>query len=180
MRRAALFLLLTSLLANGQELRWENAYDQPLDFKCPQGQTISYIKRLWEFGCKDTFDSGSDCFLSPYANDFDQPLNFVCPPHHFMAGMSSYHNNKHEDRRWQFYCCRSNGHCTDHCEWTTYVNWFDEYFHWTVPNQNYLVGAESYHENKHELILLCLYNPLHKFDLFHYMDKELLDILLDL
>ncbi|ROI15312.1 Hemagglutinin/amebocyte aggregation factor [Anabarilius grahami] len=110
---------------------------------------------LWEFGCKDTFDSGSDCFLSPYANDFDQPLNFVCPPHNFMAGMSSNHNNKHEDRRWQFYCCRSNGHCTDHCEWTTYVNWFDEYFHWNVPNrnvpnQNYLVGAESYHENKHE------------------------------
>ncbi|XP_048012065.1 hemagglutinin/amebocyte aggregation factor-like isoform X1 [Megalobrama amblycephala] len=162
MRRAALFLLLTSLLANGQdstELRWENSYDQPLDFKCPPGQSISYIKsehhnhhedRLWEFGCKDTFDSGSDCFLSPYANDFDQPLNFVCPPHHIMAGMSSYHNNKHEDRRWQFYCCRSNGHCTANCEWTTYVNWFDEYFHWNVPNQNYLVGAESYHENKHE------------------------------
>ncbi|ROI15313.1 Hemagglutinin/amebocyte aggregation factor [Anabarilius grahami] len=106
--------------------------------------------RLWKFGCKDTFDSGSDCFLSPYANDFDQPLNFVCPPHNFMAGMSSNHNNKHEDRRWQFYCCRSNGHCTDHCEWTTYVNWFDEYFHWTVPKQNYLVGAESYHENKHD------------------------------
>ncbi|XP_051746087.1 hemagglutinin/amebocyte aggregation factor-like [Ctenopharyngodon idella] len=159
MRRAALFLLLIGLLANGQELRWENAYDQPLDFKCPQGQTISYIKsehknrhedRLWEFGCKDTFDSGSDCFLSPYANDFDKPFTFECPPHHIMAGMSSNHNNKHEDRRWQFYCCRSNGHCTANCEWTTYVNWFDEYFHWTVPNQNYLVGAESYHENKHE------------------------------
>lgn len=134
--------------------------------------------RMWEFGCKNTFDSGADCFWSPYVNDFDQKFNYECPPHHIIAGMSSYHSNKHEDRRWalilmfcvrslelmsiilmfcfcflhswQFYCCRSNGHCTASCEWTTYVNWFDELFHWTVPNQNYLVGAESYHENKHE------------------------------
>uniref|UniRef100_A0A673FQ98 Hemagglutinin/amebocyte aggregation factor-like n=2 Tax=Sinocyclocheilus rhinocerous TaxID=307959 RepID=A0A673FQ98_9TELE len=159
MRRAASFLLLMGLLANGQELRWENAYDEPLDFKCPSGQSISYIKsqhhnhhedRMWEFGCKDTFDSGSDCFLSPNVNDFDQKFTFECPPHHIITGMSSYHNNKHEDRWWQFYCCRSNDHCTADCEWTTYVNCFDEYFHWTVPNHNYLVGAESYHENKHE------------------------------
>ncbi|XP_016403276.1 hemagglutinin/amebocyte aggregation factor-like [Sinocyclocheilus rhinocerous] len=105
---------------------------------------------MWEFGCKDTFDSGSDCFLSPNVNDFDQKFTFECPPHHIITGMSSYHNNKHEDRWWQFYCCRSNDHCTADCEWTTYVNCFDEYFHWTVPNHNYLVGAESYHENKHE------------------------------
>ncbi|XP_042578681.1 hemagglutinin/amebocyte aggregation factor-like [Cyprinus carpio] len=159
MRRAALFLLLTGLLAKGQELHWENGYDQSLNFNCPGGQSISYIKRqhdnhhedrMWEFGCKNTFDSGADCFWSPYVNDFDQKFNYECPPHHIIAGMSSYHSNKHEDRRWQFYCCRSNGHCTASCEWTTYVNWFDELFHWTVPNQNYLVGAESYHENKHE------------------------------
>ncbi|KAK7149877.1 hypothetical protein R3I94_009253 [Phoxinus phoxinus] len=159
MRRTALFLLLTGLLANGQELLWENSYDQPLDFKCPAGKSISYIKsqhsntqedRIWEFGCKDTFSSASDCFLSPYANDFDQPLNFECPPHHIITGMSSYHDNRKEDRRWQFHCCRSNGHCTASCEWTTYVNWFDEAFHWTVPNQNYLVGAQSYHSNRQE------------------------------
>ncbi|XP_059420440.1 hemagglutinin/amebocyte aggregation factor-like [Carassius carassius] len=159
MKRAASFLLLTGLLANGQELRWENTYDEPLDFKCPSGQSISYIKsqhhnhhedRMWEFGCKDTFDSTLDCFLSPNVNDFDQKFTFECPPHHIITGMSSYHNNKHEDRRWQFHCCRSNNHCTADCEWTPFVNYFDEYFHWTVPNHNYLVGAESYHENKHE------------------------------
>ncbi|XP_073706336.1 hemagglutinin/amebocyte aggregation factor-like [Garra rufa] len=119
MSTAASFLLLTGLLANGQELRWENAYDEPLDFKCPSGQSISYIKsqhhnhhedRMWEFGCKDTFDSGSDCFLSPNVNDFDQKFTFECPPHHIITGMSSYHNNKREDRRdrrWKYkYCAK--------------------------------------------------------------------------
>ncbi|XP_016299516.1 hemagglutinin/amebocyte aggregation factor-like [Sinocyclocheilus anshuiensis] len=159
MRRADLFLLLTGILANGQELHWENGYDQSLEFKCPAGQSISYIKiqhdnhheeRMWEFGCKNTFNSGTDCFLSPYVNDSDQTFTYECPPHHIITGMSSYHSNKHEDSRWQFYCCRSNGQCIANCEWTTDVNCFDEFFHWTVPNQNYLVGAESYHENKHE------------------------------
>ncbi|XP_039523781.1 hemagglutinin/amebocyte aggregation factor isoform X2 [Pimephales promelas] len=157
--RSALFLLLMGLLANGRELLWQNYYDQPLDFKCPPGQSISHIKsqhhniyedRIWEFGCKDTFDSATDCFSSPYANDFDQLLHFECPPNYIMTGMSSYHNNYHEDRRWQFHCCRSRGLYTAHCKWTTYVNYFDEAFHWTVPNLNYLVGAESYHSNMKE------------------------------
>ncbi|XP_055046262.1 hemagglutinin/amebocyte aggregation factor [Misgurnus anguillicaudatus] len=159
MRRAALFLLLAAVLANGKEARWENGYDENLSFACLPGQSLSYVKsqhsnsnedRMWEFGCKPTFDASTECFWSPYANDFDQQFTFECPPNHVMAGMSSYHSNKHEDRRWQFYCCRSNGYCNADCQWTTYVNWFDEAFHWTVPNMNYLVGTDSYHENKHE------------------------------
>ncbi|KAF4115342.1 hemagglutinin/amebocyte aggregation factor-like [Onychostoma macrolepis] len=159
MRRAALLILLTGLLASGQELRWENGYDQPLDFDCPAGQSISYIKsqhdnrredRMWEFGCKKTFDTARDCFLTPYVNDFDQAFTYECPPHHIITGMASYHGNRQEDRRWQFYCCRGKGYCTSGCQWTTYVNYFDEAFHWTVPNQSYLVGAESYHANRQE------------------------------
>ncbi|XP_073694652.1 dermatopontin-like [Garra rufa] len=159
MKTPALLLLLTGLLANGQESRWENAYDQPLDFNCPAGQTISSIKsqhdnskedRIWEFTCTDTFDPSAECSMSPYANDFDQTFTYECPPNHIMAGMSSYHDSGKEDRRWQFYCCRSNGYCTANCEWTTYVNYFDEPFHWVVPNPNYLVGAESYHDNGKE------------------------------
>ncbi|KAA0720723.1 Millepora cytotoxin-1 [Triplophysa tibetana] len=156
MRKAALFLLYAGLLVNGQELRWENGYDQEVNFACPAGGSISYIKsqhdnrpedRMWEFGCKHTFDAGTECFWTPYVNDFDQKLNYECPSNYVVSGMSSYHSNKHEDRRWKFYCCRSSGYCNTDCQWTTYVNWFDEAFHWTVPNHNYLVGAESYHDN---------------------------------
>ncbi|KAF4114841.1 hypothetical protein G5714_005064 [Onychostoma macrolepis] len=159
MRRAAVFLLLTGLLANGQEPLWDNSYDQPVDFNCPAGQTISYIKsehhnhyedRLWEFGCKNTFGSGTECFMSPYVNNFDQTFTYTCPTNSIVAGISSYHSDHHEDRRWQFYCCRKKGYCTSNCQWTTYVNWFDEAFQWTTPSSHYLVGAESFHDNKYE------------------------------
>uniref|UniRef100_A0A8C1ERY6 Hemagglutinin/amebocyte aggregation factor n=1 Tax=Cyprinus carpio carpio TaxID=630221 RepID=A0A8C1ERY6_CYPCA len=112
--------------------------------------------RRWKFSCKPTFSWGTDCFLSPYVNDFDKTFSFECPPHHVIAGISSYHDNYHEDRRWQFSCCRSKctsevrGHCHSDCHWTSYVNSFDEYFFWTVPTQRVLVGIGSYHDDIHE------------------------------
>ncbi|XP_050954257.1 hemagglutinin/amebocyte aggregation factor [Labeo rohita] len=163
MRRVYLFLLLNGLLASGQG--WHNGYDQPLNFNCAPGQSISSIRsehhnafedRRWELGCKDTFRYGTDCFWSPYVNYFDEMFSFECPPHHVITGMSSHHNDNYEDRRWQFYCCRSkcisgvSGHCNSDCLWTTYVNSFDEYFHWTVPPHSVLVGAESYHDDSTE------------------------------
>ncbi len=75
-------------------------YNQNILFPCLSQHHNHHEDRLWEFGCKDTFDSASDCFLSPNVNDFDQKFTFECPPHHIMTGMSSYHNNKREDRRW--------------------------------------------------------------------------------
>ncbi|XP_052438932.1 dermatopontin-like [Carassius gibelio] len=150
MRRIALFLLLTGILCNGQELHWEN--NQSLEFKCHAGQSISLIKiqldinhkdLTWEFGCKDTFASGADCVSSPQVNESNQTFAYECPPHHVLSGMSSYYSIQLEDRRWQFYCCRSNSRCTDKCEWITNVNGF-EFFN--VPDQKYLVGAESYSE----------------------------------
>ncbi|RXN25366.1 hemagglutinin amebocyte aggregation factor-like protein [Labeo rohita] len=116
----------------------------------------AFEDRRWELGCKDTFRYGTDCFWSPYVNYFDEMFSFECPPHHVITGMSSHHNDNYEDRRWQFYCCRSkcisgvSGHCNSDCLWTTYVNSFDEYFHWTVPPHSVLVGAESYHDDSTE------------------------------
>ncbi|KAK9975740.1 hypothetical protein ABG768_020976 [Culter alburnus] len=157
MRRVALFLLLTGLLASGQG--WSNSYDEPLNFKCPPGQSISsitsthnnfYEDRLWDFGCKETFIQSTDCFLSHYVNNFDQDFTFECPLHYVITGMNSFHNNFFEDRRWQFYCCKSKCEVSSNCQWTSYVNWFDETFHWNVPDNHVLVGAGSYHHNVHE------------------------------
>uniref|UniRef100_A0A8C2CXV8 Si:dkey-14d8.6 n=1 Tax=Cyprinus carpio TaxID=7962 RepID=A0A8C2CXV8_CYPCA len=150
MERAALFLLLTGIVASGQEFHWESDYDQSLEFKCPAGQSISHIKiqhgnpnedLTWEFSCKDTFDTSVDCFLSPNVNELNQTFTYECPQHHIITGMSTYHS-KNEDRRWQFYCCRSNSRCTANCEWTPDVNGIE----FNLPNQKYLVGAESFHE----------------------------------
>ncbi|KPP58221.1 hypothetical protein Z043_123973, partial [Scleropages formosus] len=105
--------------------------------------------RLWGFECKNTFDSSPDCHWTYYVNDFDQEFSFECPSNYVLSGMESYHENKHEDRRWKFYCCRINNFCNSNCQWTPYVNNFDETFDFYVPTQNYLVGTGSYHNNHH-------------------------------
>uniref|UniRef100_A0A4W5R8A6 Uncharacterized protein n=1 Tax=Hucho hucho TaxID=62062 RepID=A0A4W5R8A6_9TELE len=109
-----------------------------------------YEDRLWDFGCKATFDTATNCFTSSYVNAFDKPFSYQCPSHQVITGMHSYHENKYEDRRWKFTCCGASNFCTDTCQWTNYVNWFDEAFTFNVPPNSYLNAAESYHENKYE------------------------------
>ncbi|KAG9330482.1 hypothetical protein JZ751_024216, partial [Albula glossodonta] len=94
--------------------------------------------REWGFSCKRTFDSQSECFWTNYVNYFDERFTFNCPQNYVLSGMSSFHDNGAEDRRWKFYCCRVNNYCNSNCQWTTYVNNFDEYFTWNVPGLNYL------------------------------------------
>ncbi|XP_048012784.1 hemagglutinin/amebocyte aggregation factor-like isoform X2 [Megalobrama amblycephala] len=165
MRRVALFLLLAGLLASGQG--WLNNYDEPLSYHCRPGQSISSIKsmhhnyyedRQWDLGCKDSSIS-TECFLSHYVNNFDQEFTFQCPTNYVIAGMHSFHHNYYEDRRWQFYCCKSKCEVSSNCQWTSYVNDFDETFHWYVPYHQVLVGAGSYHHNYYrsamEVQVLC-------------------------
>uniref|UniRef100_A0A8C9T4L3 Si:dkey-14d8.6 n=1 Tax=Scleropages formosus TaxID=113540 RepID=A0A8C9T4L3_SCLFO len=161
MKRILFILVIAAsqVKAKGIYLRWENDYDGVLHFQCPAGQSISKISsthhnhhedRLWGFECKNTFDSSPDCHWTYYVNDFDQEFSFECPSNYVLSGMESYHENKHEDRRWKFYCCRINNFCNSNCQWTPYVNNFDETFDFYIPTQNYLVGTGSYHNNHHE------------------------------
>lgn len=48
-------------------------------------------------------------FFVEYANNFDQPVAFQCPNGGVMDGVSSYHDNGAEDRRFRFYCCEKPG-----------------------------------------------------------------------
>ncbi|XP_041091559.1 hemagglutinin/amebocyte aggregation factor-like isoform X3 [Polyodon spathula] len=154
-----LFLVFAVLQVHGKDLRWVNNYDQPFNFLCPTSQSIKTISsvhnnkhedRLWDFTCGATFDGYPSCSLSSYVNGFDAAFDYTCPGDSVMSGMSSYHENRHEDRRWQFYCCGMAGFRKEHCSWSNYVNSFDEAFTFNVPLYHYLAGVSSYHENKHE------------------------------
>nr|XP_023671039.1 hemagglutinin/amebocyte aggregation factor-like [Paramormyrops kingsleyae] len=109
-----------------------------------------YEDRIWEFQCKDTFNSNPQCFWTNYVNSFDEQFTFVCPNNYVMTGMGSIHDDKYGDRRWQFQCCQTYNYCNYNCQWTPYVNFYDEEFTWLVPSMNYLVGAESVHSNSYE------------------------------
>uniref|UniRef100_A0A4W5MC80 Uncharacterized protein n=1 Tax=Hucho hucho TaxID=62062 RepID=A0A4W5MC80_9TELE len=99
--------------------------------------------RLWDFGCKSTLDSATKCFTSSYVNDIDKPFNYQRPYHQVITGMNSYHETKHEDRRWKFTCCAASNFGTDICQWTNYINCFDEAFTVNVPPNSYLIEYDE-------------------------------------
>ncbi|XP_078509571.1 hemagglutinin/amebocyte aggregation factor-like [Lissotriton helveticus] len=139
--------------------RWQNGYDQPLLFTCPGQDSISSIisqhhntneDRVWDFTCKYTFSGSTSCHWSPYVNNFDEEFTYTCPFGSVISGFDSYHDNRPQDRRWKVYCCIQKSDMTSDCQWTNYVNDFDAYFNWQVPNGRYLVGVSSYHSNNRE------------------------------
>uniref|UniRef100_F7A0W1 Uncharacterized protein n=1 Tax=Xenopus tropicalis TaxID=8364 RepID=F7A0W1_XENTR len=141
------------------ENRWVNNYDEPLYFECPNHQSISLIisnhdnkreDRVWDFSCKATFSEQKFCYWTGYVNDFDQEFTFTCASGAVLTGMDSYHDNKREDRRWQFLCCQGEVPVDRLCTWSGYVNQFDEYLRWDADPNYYLVGVSSYHDNSKE------------------------------
>ncbi|XP_078077305.1 hemagglutinin/amebocyte aggregation factor-like [Mustelus asterias] len=139
--------------------RWVNEFDDKVLFTCPTFNTIVSVSsqhhsyhedRLWDFKCKSTFNALPACAWTNYVNTMDEEFSFTCPFDSIVTGVEAYHSNYYEDRRWKFYCCRVKNSCNKNCFWTDYLNLFDDYFSWVVPNATYLVGASSYHDNYHE------------------------------
>jgi len=95
---------------------WQNNWDGKHHMVCRNGEHIKQIKsmhsnskedRLWEAICAKMPGVKVDksCRWSGYVNGWDEMLAFTCPSGTVMTGMSSYHDNGREDRRFQFYCC---------------------------------------------------------------------------
>ncbi|XP_075458764.1 hemagglutinin/amebocyte aggregation factor-like [Ascaphus truei] len=139
-----------------RQRRWVSDFDKDFQFICPKQQSINsvisthnnyYEDRLWDFTCKPTFSQLGSCYWSNYVNCFDEEFSFTCPFGSVISGMASYHRNYEEDRRWMFFCCTGSQPYTNDCNWTYFVNDFDAYIHWQVPNNYFVVGISSYHDN---------------------------------
>ncbi|XP_072123802.1 hemagglutinin/amebocyte aggregation factor-like [Mobula birostris] len=161
MRTLGLLLLLVIAGIHGEpsENRWVNDFDGELSFTCPTFETINTIisqhnnhheDRQWDFLCRTSFSQQPFCTWSNYVNNFDEEFTFTCPFNSIISGVQSYHQNHEEDRRWRFYCCHAENVCLQNCVWTNYVNIFDGYFSWQVPDSSYLVSVSSYHDNHYE------------------------------
>lgn len=139
---------------------WVNDYDQPFTFTCPQHQSIQRVvshhdnhreDRVFDFTCSNYEDSKFDsCYWTEYVNDFDQPVIFQCPHGGVLNGVSSYHDNHREDRRFRFYCCESPGMCLFNCYYSGLVNQYDGDLDYTVPDGHVMRGWTSVHDNHHE------------------------------
>nr|ACH48240.2 dermatopontin 2 [Haliotis diversicolor supertexta] len=141
---------------------WINQYDQEFNFTCPPDTSLIHVisshdnhfeDRVWDFKCGAPPQTGvnmSVCDWTDYENEFDQPLTFQCVNDGLMAGVSSIHDNHHEDRRFKFYCCEVADYITADCYFTTYVNNWDEHMDYVVPSGKVMHGIDSYHDNGKE------------------------------
>lgn len=135
---------------------WVNDYDKPFTFTCPSHQSINRVvshhdngaeDRKFDFQCTKYTEGTESCFWSEYANNFDQPVAFQCPNGGVMDGVSSYHDNGAEDRRFRFYCCEKPGMCLYNCFYSGWVNSYDGYFDYAVPPGHVMRGWTSIHDN---------------------------------
>ena len=46
------------------------------------------------------------CSWTDYVNDWDNTYNYSCPDGKVLVGVGSKHDNRKEDRRFRFQCCR--------------------------------------------------------------------------
>jgi len=88
-----------------------------------------------------------------YYNWWDEPLYFVCPyedgKYGSISRMESYHSNYREDRRFNFEC-RNDINKMGSCQWSGYVNDWDQTLVYYCPNNGYVAAVYSYHSNHHE------------------------------
>ncbi|XP_059156033.1 dermatopontin-like isoform X1 [Physella acuta] len=154
---------------------WMTEYDQHFKIECPAGQTIKTLEsihdngkedRVWNFGCATPPHGAilSACEWSGYKNSYDQLLEFQCPNDGIITGVESIHDNGHEDRMWGFQCCNPDGHVSHACEYTPYVNQYDQMLTYRVPDGMVLRGVTSVHDNGHEDRIfkfdICKLDPL--------------------
>jgi len=109
--------------------------------------------RRWKF--YSGYASGVVCSTrswTDWVNWWDDTMSFECAGNEALQRIYSYHDNKREDRRWKFKCCRvsSNAHLISG-GWTDYKNDWDSKLDYECPNSNtVVVGIKSYHDNKKE------------------------------
>ncbi|KAK6172434.1 hypothetical protein SNE40_016084 [Patella caerulea] len=134
---------------------WQNDYDRDIWFACPTGKSVTRIKskhhnwfedRLWEYSCGNRGELGK-CQWFYNVNQYDGVLLFKCPNFGRIVATKSYHNNYYEDRRFSFQCCTPKKVKATECRFTNFVNVYDGYMDYTVPNNKFLRGAYSVHKN---------------------------------
>ncbi|XP_044027726.1 uncharacterized protein LOC122864415 [Siniperca chuatsi] len=130
---------------------WDNRLNAVLSRQCPSGQAVSSITsvydndkkdRLWGISCI-AFKVTRTCRWSNYVNGYWGKMDFKCAINEVIAGAYSEYSNIMKDRRWKFNCCSASGFATFNCKNTPVINYWQEYFSWTVPSSNFLTGVKS-------------------------------------
>jgi hypothetical protein len=141
---------------------WENFWDNALEFDAGTDGMITGLysvhdnkreDRRWKFMYGSA--TGVDCHEQSWTgwkNSWDGGLSYTCPSNQVLHGIQSYHDNRREDRRWKFQCCRvSSGVSVQRKGWTGFLNDFDAQLSYRCPVADQaIIGVHSYHNNHRE------------------------------
>jgi len=150
---------------------WVNSLDGYLQFQPGYCDVITGLysvhdnskeDRRWKFAYGNTLREGSSiarsghyCYpaksWSWWKNPFDGVLNFNCPKNTLLHAISSFHDNRYEDRKWRFKCCLARGYSVEQLQWTGYLNDWDGELSYSCPGTDQaIVGLSSDHDNRRE------------------------------
>ncbi|GFS20253.1 hemagglutinin/amebocyte aggregation factor [Elysia marginata] len=87
-----------------------------------------------------------------FENEYEETFSFECPQDEVINAVYSVHNNKHDDRRYQFDCRQApSGATPGRCKWSDdYVNKWDEDIMYMCPPNMALAGVRSEFRKKSE------------------------------
>ncbi|XP_063058028.1 hemagglutinin/amebocyte aggregation factor-like isoform X2 [Engraulis encrasicolus] len=92
-----------------------NNFDESFVFTCPENDVLAgifsyhsnhYEDRRFAFYCCSATIQFSGCAWTPYLNNFDQTFSYHTLSDQYIAGMSAYHRDNYEDRRFRLYICQ--------------------------------------------------------------------------
>ncbi|XP_073247433.1 hemagglutinin/amebocyte aggregation factor-like [Porites lutea] len=100
--------------------RWTNHYvndyDGPVTFQCEYNGFITGVQSRYGGGARDRRFHfrcchkpryvAYNCKHTTYVNGWDAELKYRVPSGYFLTGAYSYHENRYEDRRWNFKICQ--------------------------------------------------------------------------
>ncbi|XP_045174225.2 dermatopontin-like [Mercenaria mercenaria] len=174
-----LFLSIITMCLLHRAMAYLNAYDQDLNFACPnESQFVSHVEsihdnhkedRMFDMSCSDVADDvmnvATTCYITGLMNAYDQLLAFQCPGNHYISGMYSHHDNRHEDRSWKFKCCEIHDIHLDDCDFSAWTNVYDGAQNFNAPAGKVMKGVVSVHDNSKE-------DRIYKYELCNVIRSE--------
>jgi len=138
-----------------------NSYDGKLDYTVESGFVMTGLKskhhNWYEDRVFQIYYASLDIPCHPlgesaWVNSYDKKMDFKCSPNSAMIGIKSVHHNWYEDRRFIFRCCdlSNRGQFTIRPYLTDYVNSMNEAMDETCPQDEVLVGLNSWHHDYYE------------------------------
>lgn len=90
--------------------------------------------------------SVTSALLVTAVNDYHDPMEFSCKDNNTLRHISSHHANNREDRVWSMGCYHGISQVYN-CQWTDYVNLYDQPFDFECPGEGFINGLRSIHDN---------------------------------